>query len=268
MAKRFNGVTLERQQGCYEKHAASVDTDSYEPMWLVTDIKSWGTKAKVKHFCDFNRAVHVLSQNEMLMFMLIAWNKQIVQSYEQYALPLEDSLYIANELGVKHPVYPNSKGVPIQQTLDFFCYEENGGRIGYAVKQEDELFKTRSVEKLAIQEAWCEINDYKFELVTSATLKNENLVNLERIYRHRVIPAPLELACNAWRQNFLSLLSNNRHERLADVLEESALLSGLPYQTAARFFYHCLWHLKLDFNWSCPLRLELSAEQLGVFANE
>lgn len=267
MAKGFHKVSLELQDKWYKNHIESIGTDFYEPMWRVEDIKSRGIKAKIKHFKDFNRAVHVLSQNELLMFMLIAWDNSIVQSYEQYALPLNETLAIASELGVKHPVYPQNPKVPVQQTLDFYAYKEGFERIGYAVKQEDETFKTRSVEKLAIQEAWCAINNCDFALVTSKELKRNCVMNLERIYRNRNVASYLMPLCKAWYNNFCSVLSQDRHERVADIIENSAEVTGLGYGQAVQFFHHCLWHLKITFNWDLPLLLELTGEELGVYPN-
>lgn len=267
MAKGFHRVSLELQQKWYEAHSSSIGTAFYEPMWRVEDVKSHGIKAKVKHFKDFNRAVHVLSQNELLMFMYIAWDKSIVQCYEQYALPLDETLVIAKELGVKHPTYPGTKGIPVQQTLDFYCYKDGFDRIGFAVKQQDEIFKVRTVEKLAIQEAWCEINNCEFELVSSEELKRNNVMNLERIYRNRDIPAYLTSLCRAWLNNFCSTLSDDRHERVADIIERSAELTDLEYDQAVHFFHHCLWYPKLTINWDLPLLLELTGEQLGIHPN-
>ncbi len=267
MAKGFHRVSLTLQEKWYNAHVNSIDTDFYEPMWRVEDVKSYGIKAKIKHFKDFNRAVHVLSQNELLMFMLIAWDKNIVQSYEQYALPLDETLVIAKALGVKHPVYPQNKNIPVQQTLDFYCHKEGFDRIGYAVKQKNETFKVRAVEKLAIQEAWCKINNCTFELVSSEELKRNSVMNLERIYRNRDVPAYLMQLCQAWFNNFCSTLSEDRHERVADIIEKSAILTGLGYQQAVQFFHHCLWHLKITFNWDIPLLLELTGEELEVYPN-
>lgn len=267
MAKGFHKVTLELQQKWYEAHSNSIGTDFYEPMWRVEDIKSYGIKAKIKHFRDPARPVHVLSQNELLMFMLIAWDNDITQCYEQYALPLNETLVIAKELGVKHPVYPQNPAVPVQQTLDFYCYKAGFSRIGYAVKQQSELFKERTEEKLAIQEAWCEINDCQFKLVSSDELKRNNVMNLERIYRNRNIPSYLNSLCKAWFSNFCAVLSDDRHECVADIIERSAELTDLEYDQAVHFFHHCLWHLKLTINWDLPLLLELTGEQLGVHPN-
>lgn len=267
MSKGFHRVSLDLQRQWYDTHTNSINSEFYEPMWRVEDVNSSGVKAKIKHFKDFNRAVHVLSQNELLMFMLIAWDKSIVQSYEQYALPLNETLVIAERLGVKHPVYPQNKKVPVQQTLDFYCYKEGLERIGYAVKQENETFKIRSVEKLAIQEAWCAINNCQYELVSSKELKRNSVMNLERIYRNRDVPVYLMQLCKAWFNTFCATLSEDRHERIADIIEKSAGLLDLEYQQAVRFFHHCIWHSKIDFKWDLPLLLELTGEELGVYPN-
>lgn len=263
MAKGFHRVSIELQDKWYTKHRNSIDTDFYEPLWRVEDIKSKGVKAKVQHFKELNRATHLLSQNEVLMFMLIAWNPEISQSYEQYALPLSSTLAIADELNIKHPQYPTTK-VPCLQTLDFFCLKPDGSTLGYAVKQEDELFKIRSVEKLAIQEAWCAINTVEFHLVDSSELKQNRVSNLERIYRQRNLPICFNDMFDAWLSNFWSTLSKDRHERLANIIEASAKITGLPYQQAVHFFHHGLWSRQIHFNWDMPIFMELPAQELEV----
>jgi hypothetical protein len=275
MAKGFYRVTPELQNKWYEAHRLSLTCGTYEPMWRVEDVKSHGVKAKLKHFKDFKRTVHLLSQNEVLMYMLIAWNPRIIRCYEQYALPLKTTLAIAKELGVKHPHYVRNHKTPehlrkvkcpIVQTIDFFCELDDGSFMAYAVKQQDELFKRRSVEKLKIQEAWCEISEppIKFELVDHTHLKVNRVQNLERIYRNRELAPAFGKVFSSWLSNFWSAISDDRHERLANLIEKAATVTGLSYSVAIQFFHHGLWSRQIHINWDLPLLMELTANDLEV----
>lgn len=65
--------------------------------------------------------------------MLLAFEQTVIDTKEQFALPLAETLVLAKELDVKHPVYPGTK-VPIVQTIDFIC-DINTSKKGIAVKQ-------------------------------------------------------------------------------------------------------------------------------------
>lgn len=265
MAKGFHLVTVELQDKWYKAHRDSIGTGQYIPLWRVEDIKSRGVKAKMKHFKDKSRVVHLLSQNEVLMYMIIAWNPEITQCYEQYALPLEATLAIAKELDVKHPKYPGTN-IPVIQTVDFYCITQTGATIAYAVKQKDELFKVRALEKLSIQEGWCASSEpsTEFQLVDSTDLKINRVQNLERIYRQRIIPPAFNIAFNSWLLNFWSSLSDDPHDRLAHIIDKAAEITGLPYSLAVNFFHHGLWNRKIFIDWDIPLMMEFSAQDLGV----
>lgn len=264
MRKRFKGVTLKRQQGWINKHEESqLEGNTYTPLWTVHDVKSRGVKCKIKHFAE-DRVVHLLSQNEVCQFLLLAFDQTVSNIKEQFALPLPETLAIAKELEVKHPVYPGTN-VPMVQTLDFFC-DTSSGTKGIAVKQHDEIFKIRSVEKLAIQEAFCAKNQHDFETTTSEELKVEPVRNLERMYRHSRTNAALLPMCDEWLSIFLATVEQNPQERASRLLRISAEEAGIDYSIAAHFFYGSIWRHKLDIDWNRPLFLEFSASELGLAA--
>jgi hypothetical protein len=267
MARDLKVVTNKRQQKWYDDHIASIACGYYQPFWRCQDVRSSGIKVKVPHFSDPYRVVHLLSMNEMLMYMQLAWDKTVSEVYEQFALPLEETTAIAHELDVKHPVYIDSK-TPIIQTIDFVCVRKDGTKTSYAVKQASWLDDYRTQEKLAIQEGWCEINDIKFETVSSDDLKTIRCQNLEFLFYHRKLDQFLFGAFRTWLSNFFGELSEHCHDRTAHILERSAELTGLPYQRAAQFFYHSIWIGWINFDWHQPLALELPASDLEVMPND
>jgi len=264
VAKKFKNVSVQQQQSWLDEHYQSREVGNvYLPLWTVHDISSSGVKCKIQHF-GYPRTTQLLSQNEVCQFLLLAYDKTVVDAFEQYALPLNETLTIARELGVKHPVYPGTK-TPIAQTLDFMAVTVDGQRKGYAVKQQAEVFRERTAEKLAIQEAWCLTNGVKYKLATSDELKIEPVRNLERLYRHRkLLPMPDRLS-NAWLSNFVGCLSEDRFERVSNLLERAAKLTGVIFDYSAHFFYYHVWHSNLSFNFERPLFLEHCADDLELY---
>ena len=189
MAKKIKNVTFECQQKWFDVHQRSLEFEEimYEPFWRVEDVRSFGIKTKIAHFSTPGRVMHLLSQNELWMYLDIAQNLDIVETYEQFAIPLEFSLPIAKALDVKHPVYIGSNKVPIIQTIDFVSIRSDGTRVAHPVKQKSDALRFRTQEKLAIQEAYCELEHIDYQLVTSTTLRTVKSENLEALFRHRNI---------------------------------------------------------------------------------
>lgn len=77
----------------------------------------------------------------------------IVRIREQFPLlPLEETIVIAEELGVKHPA--NSKtGEPVVMTTDFLLTNKCQGVIEVArtIKMKDELLKESALKKYEIE---------------------------------------------------------------------------------------------------------------------
>ncbi|MCP8899909.1 TnsA endonuclease N-terminal domain-containing protein [Gilvimarinus xylanilyticus] len=264
MAKKLRGVSVERQQKWYKNHVESFIRESYEPYFLVQDIPSSGIKVKTRYFSDSNRIVHLLSMNEMFAYQMISWNPDIVECYEQFAIPIEESVAIAIELGVKHPLHSDTQ-VPAIQTIDFVCIHKDGEMSAIAVKEHSALDNFRTQEKLAIQEAYCQLNDIKFTILDSSTLKSQQCENLERLSRHATLDKEQELFFDDWLSNFVGILSDDRHERVANVLKKSADMMGFEYARAANLFYHAIWTTRLSFEWTKPLVLEAAASDLKLF---
>jgi hypothetical protein len=267
MSKNLTMVTKKRQESWYQNHRASILSHEYEPFWRCQDVRSSGVKVKVPHFRDCYRVLHLLSMNEMLMYQQLAWNKSIHEIYEQYALPISETTAIAKTLGVQHPAFIDSK-TPANQTLDFYCLDKDGSKSAYAVKQESWLDDYRTQEKLAIQEGWCAIHNVNFEIVSSDELKTVHCQNLEFLFYHRRLEKLLFGVFKTWILNFFGAMSDDRFERAAHTIENSANMTGIPFKRAVHFFYHAIWVGLIDFDWHQPLALELSISELEIIPND
>lgn len=273
MAKRLTRVTEKRQNNWYQIHRKSIEDDSviYEPFWRTDDISSLGVKTKIPHFKTKNRLVHLLSQNELWMYLHLIRNPLVIEVYEQYALPLEITEALAKHFEIKHPVYPDSR-VPIIQTIDFIVDMINpeSGEIykaAFPVKQSEDALRIRTTEKLVLQEAFCELEHIDYQLVTSGTLRTVYSENLEALHRHRLISPFLKSTFQCWLSNFFGYLSDNRHECVANIIEQASLITGNDYQMGVTFFYHSLWHKLIHINWNKRLKLEFPASDMGIYSN-
>lgn len=193
-------------------------------------------------------------------------DQDVVELYEQWALPLDVTVNIAKDENIEHPIYRDT-GVPMIQTIDFYCIRSDGEKCAYAVKEKSALDKKRENEKLKIQEEYCLKKGIYFEKVTSDELKTVKCKNLERLYRHSKLDPWLVDVFKIWLSNFVGELSENQFDRVAHTLHTSSMQTGIPYQTAASFFYFAIWKGLLDFDWNLPLVLEMAASDLKLFPN-
>lgn len=273
MGKRLKNVTEARQQNWFENHRNSYESEelTYEPFWRTDDIRSYGVKTKIAHFNTRHRIVHLLSQNELWMYLQLVRHPLVLEIYEQFAVPLELSIPIAEALNVKHPVYPDTK-VPIIQTIDFMCdmlNPETGEiyKAAFPVKQPEDAIRYRTMEKLALQEAYCELEDIQYDLVSSDALRTIQSKSLECLYRYRELPLFLTHVSKRWLSNFFGHLTDDPHEKVAHLIQRSAKTTGLDYETSVQIFYNALWHKQIDMNWTEYLKLELPASDMGVRPN-
>lgn len=89
----------------------------YKPFVFVRDVPSKGRSSIVEGL-KVKRTHHYLSDIEYAYHVLAEFSDSVIEIREQYALlPVEETLQIADELGVRHPVYPATGG-PRVQTSD------------------------------------------------------------------------------------------------------------------------------------------------------
>ncbi len=272
MGKKLKGCTLKRQERWFKAHRDSLEPGkTYEPFWRTDDLSSFGIKSKIPHVRDPKRLVHVLSMNELWMYLHLVNNPLVIEVYEQYAIPLETSLMLAEKLEVKHPVYQDTR-VPAIQTIDFMVKmlnPETGEEYwkAFPVKQPEDADKLRTAEKLSLQEGFCVLEEIEYELITSDCLRTVHSQNLDTLYRHRHLSEFLEPVAERWLPNFFGVLSDDPYARTADLVEKASAATGINYETGVSIFYNALWHKKILFNKSKYLRLEIAASDLGVQPN-
>lgn len=144
MSKRTRTSKIEKWIN--EGRGSGVGSD-YKPWLNIQDVSSKGRSTRLKG-TKTNRQHEFLSDLERNYFYLTEYSDFVVDIREQFPLlPLEETIVIADELGIKHPTDPKTNE-SIVMTTDFLLTVDKGeGLVEFArtIKMKDELLKERVI---------------------------------------------------------------------------------------------------------------------------
>ncbi len=265
----------EKQKRRYDIHRRSfenIDLD-YVPFIRTTDFtRSSGNRSKTPHKDDRNRLIHTLSINEIWAYLNIIKQQHVVDVYEQWALPIEYTIEICSELGINHPRAKRSAKLGYE-SFDFLIKLDSsndhkdlryGSWLAIAVKPTNELLTDRVQEKLKLQEAFALLNDIEFKVLDSDQLRTVYSETLEGLYVHRCLQPFTERVYPEWLNTFRGEILFHSDMRMGDILKNVAYSVGIKPDLSLHFFKHALWCNDLKMNWDERLRLERTAQKLGV----
>ena len=193
----------------------------YKPWLLVQDVPSQGLASRVKGV-KTGRVHHLLSQLEHRCFLILDWSEQVTDIREQYPLlPLEETVALAESLGIKHPQDPKTQN-PIVLTSDFVITVKQGDALAeqvLSVKPSNDLSNSRVLEKLELERQYWEKRKVPWNIVTEQDLPAALVKNLEWLYPYRF-------------SDVLSPLTDSEIHRVRRGLEQE-LLRCEPLSTTA-----------------------------------
>ncbi|MCR8980598.1 TnsA endonuclease N-terminal domain-containing protein [Brevibacillus laterosporus] len=132
-----------------------------------------------------NKQHEFLSDLERNYFYLTEYSNYIVDIREQFPLlPLEETIVIANELGINHPTDPKT-GSPIVMTTDFLLTVNKGQNVtevARTIKMKDELLKERVLEKFEIEREYWQRKDIDWTIVTEEEISKTMARNIGYIH--------------------------------------------------------------------------------------
>lgn len=159
----------------------------YKPWLTVFDFSSRGLRTRIMG-ASTGRIHHLFSRLELVFFHLADLDKDILDIREQYPLfPQEDTLAIADRLGVKHPTDPKSHH-PIMMTTDFLLTLGAGDNVRYqawSVKYERDLLHGRTLEKLEIERQFWDALGIPWRIFTEATISRPFISTLRRLHPYK-----------------------------------------------------------------------------------
>jgi len=183
MAKRKYSVDKRTIEKRLKQGRGSGFGREYIPWIFVHEVPSKG-KSSIRKGWKTGRDHHLLSTLETKYFFMLEWASEVKDIREQFPLlPLSETIEIANELNIVHPIDPKSKDF-IVMTTDFVptvtsSYQDH--IVARAVKYEDDLRDPRTAEKLKIEKAYWKRRKVDWAIITETSIDPVLVANTEWI---------------------------------------------------------------------------------------
>lgn len=197
----------------------------YQPWLVIQDFSSLGRVHRVKGW-KHGRVHHLFSDLERNVFLHYQWPFSVKDIREQFPLlPVEETLEIAKEIGVRHPFDPRTKH-PIVMTTDLFLTAQQGLKATYhpiTIKYFKDLKKLRALEKLEIERRYwvASPRNLILKIITERQVISEFVKNMLWIHPF-------------YRLGDLYPLTEREVDKIALVLTQLVLNEALPLRTVAQ----------------------------------
>jgi hypothetical protein len=186
-ARRNGARTIERRLAEGRGQGRGAD---YIPWIEIHDLASRGQANRVKSPLH-GRTCHLLSQLETDWFFSFHALPGLKDLREQYALQeLEETLGIADQLGIVHPTDPKSHE-PCVVTTDFLLTIKDGLRevnVAIAIKPAADLASERVLEKLEIERVYWSARKIDWRILTEKELPRGLVKNMRWLHPHLDLP--------------------------------------------------------------------------------
>jgi len=189
---KFNARTMRkwiaegRGQGHGQDYLSWLKVQNVPSQGYVHRIMGWKTK----------RRHEFMSNNEAGYFHLLEWSPFVTDVREQFPLlPLDETIAIAKDHGIKHPTDPRTR-YPIVMTTDFLVdVQRNGSTVQYArtVKPAKDLCSERVLEKFEIERRYWVRRGVDWAVVSDCDLPVELIKNIQWVHQYRDVDGKLSI---------------------------------------------------------------------------
>ena len=156
----------------------------YKPWLLIQDVPSQGLATRIKGW-KTKRVHHFLSNLELSYFYVLEWSPIVFDIREQYPLlPLEETLTIAEQCGIRHPTDPKTKE-PVVMTTDFLITVPRTIEVieqARTVKTAKDLQSERTLEKLEIERRYWQGRNINWGIVSEQEIPEALAKNVEWLH--------------------------------------------------------------------------------------
>jgi hypothetical protein len=235
--------------------------EDYSPYLTVREVPSDGLCHRIKG-CKTNRTHHFLSSLERDYFYILEWSPIVVDIREQFRLEFDETLAIANRLGINHPSDMKTKE-PIVMTTDFLIdFNHDGGirQKARSIKMSQDLSSPRVIEKQEIERTFWSERGTDWGIVTEREIPKPLTENIQWIHR-AMLPdgapeIPEQMILQAERALF-DAINGSPHKPLSHLTTGVDCLLGLrPGMSLSLVKY-----LLASRQWMVDMRKELSTDK-------
>jgi len=233
----------------------------YLPWTCVAEVPSMGRSHRF-HSRATGREHHLLSDNEYYAFIELAWNSDVVDLREHFPLRRDETIEIAKDLHVSHPMDRETK-VPLVLTTDILVtYRVDGAHQlhAYSIKEDLNARRKKLSNALAIERVYWERREIPWSLLLSSELKTRSNRNLSWMASAQVAQIQVrdydattrlvleEVACRIQKKSILTL---------AEVCRFIDCHNSLSPGAALLIVRHALGQKQLRVDLDCPSLFEL-----------
>lgn len=218
-------------------------------------------------FCQTQkREVHLLSDGELRAYRILLSLPETVAVMEQYALDIDETLLIANDLGFVHPRNYKTFEATVM-TTDFLVRTAEGHKpsyCAYTYKYSNQIFEDRECDivskkawrtwqKFKIEEAYWSRRGIEYRIITEKHATKEHHWNLEFCSSARdlvVDPKQILLFTEVFKSHWIS----NEMRSLQELCELVANDLKMPLGESKRLFKYAVIHGLLPIIHNAHLR--------------
>ncbi|MBP2659705.1 MAG: Tn7-like transposition protein [Firmicutes bacterium] len=256
MARYRTSWTEDKIARYVKEGRGSGEGNAYKPWLTVQDVPSMGRVTRLPGW-KTNRLHHLLSDNETRYFYLANFADNVIDIREQYPLPREDTMEIAERLNIRHPVDLMTK-VNIPLTTDFLLTIRQDDKTIYiarTIKPKKELEKKRVIEKFDIEQQYWKSKEINWGIVTDEDIPKvvaENIQWIHSAYWLEGLPDFSEQDLADMLNVICDRLSNSKDNVASfcsEMDEEFRVING----TFLFLFKHLLAKKIVRTNWDIPI---------------
>jgi hypothetical protein len=184
IAKRKRGFTQEKYEKWLKEGRGSGIMSEYKPWLTIQDVPSKGRSTRLKGI-KTGRQHEFLSDMERNYFYLLEFSDDVIDIREQYPLlDITETMSLADETGIKHPVDPTTKE-PVVLTTDFLItVNKNGKNINIArtIKSSKDLDNRRQIEKFELERIYWKQKGVDWGIVTEKEIDVQLSKNISIVH--------------------------------------------------------------------------------------
>ncbi|NFL38788.1 heteromeric transposase endonuclease subunit TnsA [Clostridium botulinum] len=186
MAKRKRIQNIEKM--IKEGYGKGMGSD-YKPWIKIQDVPSLGRVTRVKGM-KTGRQHDLLSDMERNYFYILEYCDDVADIREQYPLlPIDETISIANELGIEYPKNP-ATNENVVMTTDFLITISNSEvtkEVARTIKSKDDLLNRRILEKFDIERVFWKRRGINWAIVTEEEINKTIAHNISFIHGYKDI---------------------------------------------------------------------------------
>lgn len=278
MAKRNRQFTDEKYEKWLKEKRGQGRGKEYKPWLTIQDVPSSGMEIRLKG-TKIERQYDFFSNHEKNYYFILEFADHVEDIQEQYPLLFrEETIAIAEELGISHPKDPISKDNIVITTDFLITIKENNQlkQLARTVKPSDKLDDKRVIEKFEIERVYWERKGIDWKIITEKEINQPLALNLEHLRVFKEINNSIGLEqINSYQLDVLlielqSRLINNKNKTIRTALHEFDEQFSLNIGTSITMFKHLVYTKKIsmDLRYKLDLDQYQKLEQLDLIRTE